>query len=86
MMRVKTKPHPLQRGGWGKVVFKAHGLRSMGFLFLNDERKSKPHPLQRGGWGKVVFKAHGLRSMGLFFLLAHKDAAWVGLFAAIELK
>ena len=46
----------------------------------------KANPTQRSGWGKVVFKAHGLRSMGLFFLLAHEDAAWVGLFAAIEFK
>jgi len=52
----------------------------------------KANPTQRSGWGKVVFKAHGLRSMGHLFCylvtlqLAHEDAAWVGLFAAIELK
>jgi hypothetical protein len=40
----------------------------------------------------IDFKAHGLRSMGHFCYLvtllplAHEDAAWVGGFAAVELK
>ena len=40
----------------------------------------------------IDFKAHGLRSMGHFCYLvtllplAHEDAAWIGGFAAVELK
>ena len=37
-------------GSWRKKVkVKAHGLRSMGFLFLIDE-KEKGRPTQRSGW------------------------------------
>ena len=57
----------------------------MGLLFLHDaSQKENPTHFKEVDGERFVFKAHGLRSMGLLFLLAHEDAAWVGLFAAIE--
>ena len=64
----------------------------MGLLFCMMRDKENPTHLNEVDGGRVVFKAPGLRSMGLLFCylvtlqLAYKDAAWVGLFAAIELK
>ena len=31
---MREKENPTQRSGWGKGVFKAHGLRSMGHLLV----------------------------------------------------
>ena len=47
-------------------------------LLLKAMSQKKPHPLQGGGWGKGCLKVAQS--------LAHEDAAWVGFFAAIELK
>ena len=61
-------------------------MRERKCLYKIRESKENPTHFKEVDGERVVFKAHGLRSMGLLFLLAHEDAAWVGFFAAIELK
>ena len=41
------------------ICFKAHGLRSMGYLFLN-EQKEKIQPTHRSGMGFKAIKQNGL--------------------------
>ena len=57
-------------------VFKAHGLRSMGYLFLMDEKKKEKAPPSAvdgflgiekrvGSWGKKERKRFGASTSGL---------------------
>ena len=41
------------------ICFKVHGLRSMGYLFL-DEQKEKIQPTHRSGMGFKAIKQNGL--------------------------
>jgi len=70
-------------GSWGKkkskskrVKVKAHGLRSMGRLFLNDERQKKTPPTSKRWMGNDCLKV--AKS------LADEYAAGVSWIAAVE--